>query len=269
MRAKKRLGQNFLKCSWVSQKMLKAAELKEGERVLEIGPGKGALTGELLRAGANVFAVEKDKELLPFLKDKFKDEIHKGQLILKSADIKDIIKDKGFFESLADYKLIANIPYYITGELLRMFLSGQVKPRLIMFLVQKEVAQRVVSKKESILSLSVKFYGEPELVANVSSKCFNPEPKVDSAILKIQLKDKLPYREHEELFFKVLHAAFSSKRKKLLNNLQYICPKDKLANFLKGQKIKDTARAEELSLEDFLKLVSFIKSECLDYGLSA
>ncbi len=244
--------------------MIKAAELADKDTVLEIGPGKGALTKELLRSGAKVVAVEKDKELLPLLKEKFASEIHKGQLTLMDADIKDIIKDRSFLARLDDYKLVANIPYYITGELLRMFLSGQVKPKLVVFLVQKEVAQRVVSQKESILSLSVKFYGEPELVAGVSSRCFIPEPKVDSAILKIKLKNSLPYLDYETLFFKVLHAAFSSKRKKLLNNLHGICPKGKLAVFLKGQNIKDTVRAEELNLNEFLKLVSFIKSECLN-----
>ncbi len=261
MKAKKSLGQNFLKCSWVSSKMIFAASLQESETVLEIGPGKGALTKSLLRAGAQVIAVEKDERLIEFLKDKFSDEISKGQLVLYNTDIKDIIKDMRFLKGLGRYKLIANIPYYISGELLRLFLTLQNKPELIVFLVQKEVAQRVVSSKESLLSLSVKFFGEPEYIATVGKKCFTPSPKVDSAILKIAVKKRLPYGELEDEFFKVLHAAFSSKRKKLINNLSPLCDKESLQEFFKGHKWSENLRAEDLSLEKYLELLSFMK-EC-------
>ncbi len=260
MKAKKSLGQNFLKCSWVSSKMIFAANLQEGETALEIGPGKGALTKSLLRAGAKVVAVEKDKRLIEFLKDKFGEEIHKGQLVLYDADIKDIIKDKRFLKALGSYKLIANIPYYISGELLRMFLTLQFKPELIVFLVQKEVAQRVVSSKESLLSLSVKFFGEPEYIATVGKKCFTPSPKVDSAILKIVVKKHPPYGDCEEFFFEVIRRAFSSKRKKLMNNLSGRFDKDKLRLIFETLNLDQNIRAEDLSFSDWILLCKELES---------
>ncbi len=260
MKAKKRFGQNFLTCAWVASAMLKAPCVNAQDTVLEIGPGKGALTQKLLQSGAKVIAVEKDRDLEAFLKDKFKDEIAKGQLVLYIKDIRDFVKDNLPKES---YKLVANIPYYISGEILRMFLTAHNKPASITLLVQKEVAQRVVDNKESLLSLSVKFFGIPKLIKKVPAQCFAPQPKVDSAILHIELKSSLPYLDLQEEFFAVLRAAFASKRKKLINNLASICNKKVILEFFKGHNIKDTARAEELNLEIYLKLVSFMKNRCL------
>jgi len=163
----------------VASVMLKASCVSAQDTVLEIGPGKGALTQKLLQSGAKVIAVEKDRDLEAFLKDKFKDEIAKGQLVLYIKDIRDFVKDNLPKEP---YKLVANIPYYISGEILRMFLTAHNKPVTITLLVQKEVAQRVVDNRESLLSLSVKFFGTPKLIKKVPAQCFAPQPKVDSAI---------------------------------------------------------------------------------------
>ncbi len=263
MKAKKSLGQNFLLCPWVSEKMLKAADLSASDTVLEIGPGRGALTKYLLRSGARVFAIEKDDELYILLKDKFKDEISKGQLVLYNADIKDIIKDKTFIKDIGDFKLVANIPYYITGEILRMFLGLQRRPVTLTLLVQYEVAKRVVSDKESLLSLSVRFYGEPKLVAKVGAKCFSPKPKVDSAILHIKTKSDLPYLELESKFFEVIRTGFASKRKKLINNLTRAYDKGKLKRAFEKFDIKDTARAEELPLKKWLDLAQALEEDRL------
>jgi 16S rRNA (adenine1518-N6/adenine1519-N6)-dimethyltransferase len=232
--------------------MIKSANLKVGENVLEIGPGRGALTKELLRAGAKVFAVEKDRTLGDFLKDRFKEELDKGQLKLLIKDINDL-EDKDL-KALVPYKLLANIPYYITGDILRMFLSMKHKPESMTILVQKEVAQRVVSSKESILSLSVKFYGIPKLIKKVSSKCFLPQPKVDSAILHIALHSTPPHKVDERDFFNVIHTGFAAKRKKLLNNLASKYNKEILMDIFEKFSIGQNTRAEELDLDKWIEI---------------
>ena len=142
-----------------------------------------------------------------------------------------------------------------------MFLSLPKRPVSLTLLVQHEVAERVVSDKETLLSLSVKFYGKPELVAKVGAKCFSPQPKVDSAILHIDTKSDLPYLELEAKFFEVIRAGFASKRKKLINNLARAYDKGKLKRTFNKLGIKDTARAEELSLDFWLALTQTLKGE--------
>jgi len=257
MKAKKHLGQNFLKCSWVSEKMISSAGLGQGDVVLEIGPGKGALTLKLLQAGAKVVAVEKDKELLPILQEKFQAEIKSGRLTLIAKDIRDI--DEQFLKSLGAYKLIANIPYYITGELLRRFLESDFKPERIILLVQKEVAERIVSEKESVLSLSVKYFGEPKKLANVSKKCFAPVPKVDSAILLVDVSQHRSLVSDSEAFFDLLHLAFASKRKKLINNLAVNYDKSKLQNIFAHLGLSTELRPENLSVDDYVVLLGSLK----------
>jgi len=257
MRAKKYLGQNFLKCSWVSEKMISSAELGQGDTVLEIGPGKGALTLKLLQTGSKVIAVEKDKELLPILQEKFKKEIESKQLTLIAKDIRDI--DEQFLKSLGAYKLIANIPYYITGELLRKFLESKFKPKQIILLVQKEVAERIVSQKESVLSLSVKYFGKPKKLANVSKKCFTPVPKVDSAILLVDISQHLSPVSDSEAFFDLLHLAFASKRKKLINNLAVNYDKSKLQNIFAHLGLSTELRPENLSVDGYAALLDILQ----------
>ena len=181
MKAKKNLGQNFLTRDHYAIIMAEKAMVGQKDTVLEIGPGKGILTAILLKKAGHVIAVEKDPELVVFLKERFANEIKKQKLTLVSGDI--------FTYHLPPitYKLIANIPYYITGEIIRHFLSNDKQPQSLTLMVQKEVAERIVArnKKESLLSLSVKAYGEPEIVARVSAGNFFPKPKVDSAIIHI------------------------------------------------------------------------------------
>ncbi len=255
--AKKSLGQNFLTSTKAIEDILVASEVKEGDVVLEIGPGRGVLTKELLKRGAIVVAVEKDEALVSILNEMFKDEVVKGQLKLIEGDILDCDQS-----SLIDqkYKLIANIPYYITGQIFRMFLEGphynvdhcNAQPISMTLLVQKEVAERVTSrdKKESILSLSVKAYGEVRVVSIVKRGSFTPSPNVDSAILHISHISKKFFENNaisEKTFFEILKAAFSHKRKIILKNLE-----DK--GFSIPESINTKARAEDLTLEDFALL---------------
>ena len=183
--AKKSLGQNFLTNPRVPEWMVDAAELTAGETVLEIGPGTGMLTREFLRRGARVIAIEADARAIELLQESFADAISGGGLTLVHADVREI-NPKDYGLASGKFKLIANIPYYLSGVLFRQFLSGEITPQTLVFLTQKEVAQRIArDKKESLLSLSVKAYGLPRYIKTVSRGNFSPSPKVDSAIIAV------------------------------------------------------------------------------------
>lgn len=235
--------------------MLERAHVAAGDAVLEIGPGKGVLTKALLATGAKVIAIEKDDNLIPILKATFVSEIISGQLELVHADIleKDIEEVLGKDIQAKKYKLIANIPYYITGEIIRKFLESNHQPECMALLVQKEVAERIVAKdgKESILSMSVKAYGTPEYGGTVKRSMFRPMPNVDSAIIIIKNISKNFFKDNfitEEGFFKVVKAGFAHKRKQLGNNLKGIIKEEILNNY--SQK-----RAENLTTEDWKIIV--------------
>jgi len=248
IQAKKSLGQNWLNSPSAIDKIVGAGELKTGETVLEIGPGKGALTRALLTTGAKVIAVEKDHRLIDELNYIFESEIKSGQLTIIEGDI----LDSGLKIKLPKkYKLLANIPYYITGEVIRQFLESDHQPEKIVLLVQKEVARRIVAsdKKESILSMSVKIYGEPTYIATVKAGSFTPKPKVDSAILSISNISKNNLKNiDEKKFFTTLKAGFAQKRKKLKNNLSLTDEQ------MKDLGLSPNIRAEDLKLTDWLRL---------------
>ena len=187
MFAKKSLGQNFLKSKAALRAMVAAAKIDTSEKgtiVLEIGPGKGVLTEALIQTGARVVAVEKDDRLIAVLQEKFQKEITNNQLQIIHGDALEF--DPSTFS--ADYKIVANIPYYITGQFFKHYLTAENQPKSIVVMVQKEVAHRIVARdeKESLLSLSVKCYGTPIYVMTVQKKYFSPEPKIDSAIIAVE-----------------------------------------------------------------------------------
>src|SRR3989344_7754683 len=184
MRAKKSLGQHFLKNEKALATIVKAGNVSVKDTILEIGPGTGALTEKLLAANCQVLAIEKDDKLYEFLKTKFEKEIKNGKLRLIHDDILEF--DLSKLEAIS-YKLISNIPYNITGAILKKFLETNYQPERMVLLVQKEVAERIVARnnKESILSISVKAYGTPRYIETVKAGSFVPVPKVDSAIMVI------------------------------------------------------------------------------------
>ncbi len=248
---KKSLGQNWLTSVGALDKIIQAGKISKSDVVLEIGPGLGVLTQKLLNQGAQVIAVEKDSRLISALADEFNSFIKTGQLTLieddiLNLDIKTLIKNNS-------YKLIANIPYYITGQIFKKFLSTTSQPSLMVLLVQKEVADRITGHntlkkplKESILSLSVKVYGQPHYIATVKKGSFNPPPKVDSAILLIDKisKDFFIHNKINEVdFFNLIKKGFKSKRKLLKSNLEIT------EGILTQNKINPLARAEDLSLD--------------------
>ena len=279
MKPKKSFGQNFLTSTAARAAIVSAGHIQTGESILEIGPGKGFLTEALLLAGAQVTAVELDLELVSFLKEKFNTESFKQIQILHA----DILKYD--ISALPDkYKLIANIPYYITGAIIERFLSATHKPSLMVVLVQREVAERIVARdsKESILSIAVKVYGEPQIVTRVSAGSFYPKPKVDSAVLSIaninnDFFDSFtdPGRA-ELLFFKVLKGGFQYKRKYLISNLIKILNnmlsnetltidpaktvqiQNILIQTLKDIGLDERARAENVTIEGWKHIFSAI-----------
>lgn len=252
-----RLGQHLLTNPLVARAVAGAAGVRDGDTVLEIGPGTGMLTRELLALGAHVIAVEKDSGMVSILKKTFAKEISDGRLELREGDARDLAPDALVPEGA--YKVAANIPYYITGELIRECLTAKRQPEALAFLVQKEVAERVArAKKESILSLSVKAYGEPQYVRTVSKGNFNPAPNVDSAILAIRGISRKNFEGiSEDMFFRTVKTGFAAKRKTLAGNLKKVFG-TKAEGVLVACDIDEKARAEDVPLEKWLALAARI-----------
>ena len=259
MRAKKSLGQHFLRSKRALDVIIEAGNIMKNDIVLEIGPGEGILTERLLKTGAKVVAAEKDDDLYEFLKTKFHKEIKKRKLILMHEDILDFDFKKLTAKS---YKLIANIPYNITGAILKKFLSAEHQPKQMVLLVQKEVAKRIVEEKSSILSTSVKVYGKPRYVETVKASSFTPMPKVDSAIIAIDDISKDFFKSFDEKeFFEMLRTGFRSKRKKLSSNLSAIFNKDTMRKTFQELGLNDNLRAEDMNPETWRRLAESLLLE--------
>lgn len=256
--AKKSLGQHFLRSKTALAQIIAAAELSDADTVLEVGPGEGALTDALLKSGARVIAVETDERCIPMLHERFQTEISAGRFILLEGDIRNTdIQEKLFdktFLGKNPYKLVANIPYYITGMLFRLFLEHLRQPSLIIFLVQKEVADEIVSRdgKEGILSLAIKIYGTPRMVSKVKREAFSPPPKVDSAIIAVEdiSRSRLGVMA-DDAYFTIVKAGLHARRKMLLGNLVHKLeiPKDILTETFLKLGIPVTIRGEDLPAE--------------------
>jgi 16S rRNA (adenine1518-N6/adenine1519-N6)-dimethyltransferase len=256
-------GQNFLINKSVLGKIVKAADLREKDYILEIGPGSGILTKELVQKAKKVLAVELDKRLVYFLKQKFKGQ--KNLEILQADILK--IKNSELYKKLVgrkgDYKIVANLPYNITGAFLRKFLVFTPKPKEMVLLLQKEVAQRILAEpgKMNLLSLSVQLYSKAELVDYVGRENFYPVPEVDSAIIKFSLKKEQPIEgKGEKKFWQMVKIGFSSKRKQLQNNLAagLNLNKDKIKDMLKLANLRPDCRPQDLSLEQWLSLYKML-----------
>lgn len=267
MRAKKSLGQHFLTSPHVVNKIIEASEIRKSsdfpEKVLEIGPGTGILTEKLLEAGAQVFACEKDDRAIPVLQQRFPEFIKNGSLNLIHDDILTLdISKYGLVE--ANYKIVANIPYYITGEILEKFLENAAAPSSMVLMVQKEVADRILARdnKQSILSLSVKIFGTPLYVCHVSKGSFNPPPTVDSAVIKIDNISQEFFKTSNispKTAFSIIKSGFAHKRKLLIRNLESVVSgeagKKKLIDVWQKLSLDTNVRAEDLDLEKWKTLI--------------
>ncbi|KKS99051.1 MAG: Ribosomal RNA small subunit methyltransferase A [Candidatus Nomurabacteria bacterium GW2011_GWA2_43_15] len=280
MKAKKSLGQNFLINPKIAERIAFEADISKKDTVLEIGPGTGNLTKYLLTRAKKVIAVEKDDNLIKELTKKFKKEIEEKKLVLINDDILKFNIQKIDCKFFGNYKIIANIPYNITGAILKKFLSEKNKPESMTLMIQKEVAERIMARdgKESLLSISVKAYGEPKILFKVSRGNFYPSPKVDSAVITIKNISRklfvealqtvqsrtlhslhgslygvydLSLEKFEEKFWEIVRAGFAHKRKKLSSNL-----KNLISSTLRQDL--ENKRAEELTLKDWIDLAKML-----------
>jgi 16S rRNA (adenine1518-N6/adenine1519-N6)-dimethyltransferase len=270
LRPSKRLGQNFLIDEKVLNKTIGAADLQSKDTILEIGSGIGTLTAELAKKVHKVIAIEKDPKMCGILRE---------TLAFENIEIinEDVLRFNPKYKIHdTKYKIVANLPYYIASPVIRKFLESENPPEIMVLMLQKEVAQRICAKppEMSLLTISVQFYAKPEIVSYVSKECFWPQPKVDSAILKISdinppfgaQDSKIPPR----LFFTIVKAGFSHPRKQIQNNLNVILTTNEglkldktiISKWLAKNNIHPARRAETLSLNDWINLSkSFPESE--------
>lgn len=247
--AKKALGQHWLEDYAALQAMVDAAGVEPGDEVLEIGPGYGTLTEYLLSAGAQVTALEFDDSLVPGLLKKFADV---PELKVEQGDI----RTYDFTALPPDYKIVANIPYYLTSNLIQLISETSNQPLTAVLLMQKEVAERVVAKpgNMSILSVTAQFYWEASLDMVVGAELFSPPPKVDSQILVLRRREQQLFDDvTPKQFFRVVKAGFSQKRKTLLNSLSggLALGRDETAALLERAAIDPGRRAQTLTLTEW------------------
>jgi len=258
LKPSKGLGQHFLIGQGVLKKIIQTAGLKTTDVVLEIGPGLGILTRELAKMVKKVIAVEKDQRLCRILERELKN--FKNLKIIQDDILKSNIQ---YPISNIQYKIVANLPYYITSPVIRKFLEMQNQPKLMVLMVQKEVAQRICSKppRMSLLAVAVQFYAKPEIVSYVSKNCFWPEPKVDSAIIKIT-PINANKNANPRKFFKIVRAGFSHPRKQLINNFSQglKIEKKEIKKWLQKNKINPKQRAETLNIKDWMRLTKTIEN---------
>jgi len=266
LRARKGLGQHFLVNSATLKVITAAAQLSRSDLVIEVGPGIGVLTLELVRQAGWAIAVELDTKLAEMLKETLSREANYSIInadVLKVEPLDLIQKERAKFPPMmADplkYKLVANLPYYITQPIIRHFCEARLKPQIMVIMVQKEVAQNITAQPGdlSLLAISVQFYGKPEIVGYVSARNFYPAPKVDSAILKITMYSQPPLNvTSEESFFKVVRAGFSARRKQVANSLSHglDIPKPAVLSLMEKAGVLPQKRPENLTLEEWAHL---------------
>jgi len=254
MRPNKAFGQNFLVDRAILQRIIEAAEIEPTDQVLEVGAGTGVLTRELAKHARRVVAVELERDMLALL-TKTTGEFRNVELLARNLLYLD---PQEVFEQ-EPYKLVANLPYYITAPTFRHFLESGNAPRLLVVMVQYEVAQRIVAGPGdlSLLGVSIQFYGQPKIIAHVPARAFYPAPKVDSAILRVDVRKQVPLTpEQRDSFFRLVQAGFAERRKQLHNSLTHHLHQknEEVRASLTAANIDPSRRAETLSIEDWLRL---------------
>ncbi len=257
LRPKKSLGQHFLRDEKYLDIMLDAAEITPGDCVLEIGPGKGALTKALANRNANVVSIEIDERMTEYLRSEFADDdnvsIIEGDVLeLDPAEV--ALSHCG--QAVTTYKLAADLPYYITSAILRHVLEAELKPTIAAVMVQREVAERICAKPDnmSVLAVSVQYYAEPSLIEIIPASAFYPQPKVDSAILRLDILPQPAVGDvPTERFFTVVRAGFAQRRKQITNSLSASLgrPKDEVRETLVAHGIEPRRRAETFTLDEW------------------
>ncbi len=251
----KKLGQNFLIDKSAAKKLIQAADFKKQDIVLEIGPGIGTLTQEIASEVKKIIAVEKDEKMCQILRETLKDF---NNIEIINADIL-------FYKPpTINYKLISNLPFYLTAVVIRKFLEEKKVPKEMILIVQKEVGQRITSKPPhmNLLAVSVQFYAESKIIDYISKKSFWPQPEVDAAIIKLSGCARGETRKvNPGRFFKIVKAGFSHPRKTILNNFkkELKLEKEEIQEWLAKNNINSSQRPESLSLQDWLNLTKTLK----------
>ncbi len=257
--AKKMLGQNFLVDQEALDKIVDAADLYEGDEVVEVGPGTGFLTEQLIQKVKHVTSVELDQDMVDILKAQF--SLTENLTLIHSDILKLRTQDYGL--KTKHFKVVANIPYYITSPVIRHFLQGEIRPKVMVLLVQKEVAQKICSLKgRSFITMETAVQGHPEYIGTIPASSFYPSPQVDSAILKITVfpEPKVPEDQLDD-FLRIVKFGYSQKRKKLTNSLGAGLHKETLEmrELLIQANINPEVRAEDLEVEDWKRLFEILK----------
>ncbi len=263
--ANKKLGQNFLIDENVVDNIVNSAEIKKDDLVIEIGPGLGTLTSKLVEKAGKVICIELDQRMIKILTNRFKfyDNLELINEDILKVNLKKIISENKKNGNITNAKIVANLPYYITTPIIMKLLEDKLDIESITVMVQKEVALRLADKpggKESgSITYTIWYYTEPEIVLNVPSQSFIPEPEVQSAVIKFNvLKEPRIKVENEDLFFKVIKSAFMQKRKTLANaltNAKIFEDREKAENVLETLGLDKKIRGEKLTLDDYKKIV--------------
>jgi len=266
--AKHGLGQNFLVSKEVLNSIIEAADIDPDDLIIEVGPGLGTLTQELVQKAERVIGIEKDEKLVTLLDGYMAKLSEENSITIEQFNnfqvIAGDILDVNIPELVKDqmYKVVANIPYYITSRIIRLFLELPSQPTTIVMLVQKEVAERICAKpgEMSVLALSVQVYGKPEIIEIVKKESFFPAPAVDSAILRISYIEYQYPRIPEKDLFRTINIGFAAKRKTLANNLQsgFHVEKIQAEAYIEEIGLKPSARAQELTLDNWADLTKVL-----------
>ncbi len=281
----RRLGQHFLRDQKALRKIVAALEITPHDTIVEVGPGHGELTQHILNAKPKkIIAIERDPQLANFLKENFQFTILSSQSSTKSRLPKRGIVEGDALKVLPDFiwklknenwKLVGNIPYYITGHLLRKISELEKKPKLVVLTIQKEVAERIAAEplrrrqgsggqgNMNLLAASVQFWGEPKILGYISKKSFRPPPKVDSAIIKISPNSKQPSQKEAERYYQFIKILFKQPRKTILNNLRegLTLPQKEIEKRLQKLNISPGLRPANLSMPDINKLTLIFRDK--------
>ncbi len=250
MRFIKKLGQNFLTNQTALSKMVAALEIKKGETIIEIGAGSGNLTSEILKLTDQVIAIEKDKKWINDLQLKIQGRKFK----IIEADARDVLLE--ITKNLKNYKIVGNIPYYLTGQLLRIIQQLINPPSLVVLTIQKEVAERIVGQapKSNQLAAIVDLWAKPEILFHLNPEDFTPAPKVSSSVIKFDVFPSSERPKNEEQLIDLIKIGFDQPRKTLLNNLSRKFPKEKILIAFQALNFGDKIRPQELNKELWIKL---------------
>ena len=261
LRARKSLGQHFLVDEAILKTIVEAAELSPADTVIEVGPGLGILTAELVKRAGNVVAVELDTKLASLLKRRLASP---ANLRVINTDVLKVSSSE-LLEGTSHYKVVANLPYYITSPVLRYFVEASLKPSLMVVMVQKEVGEAIVAEpgNMSLLAVSLQVYSKPRIISHVPAQCFYPQPKVDSVILRFDLLPEPAVKVADmDGFFDLVRAGFSSPRKQVHNSLAHSLGMEpaEIILLLEEANIDSKRRAETLSLKEWARLYEVLET---------